>query len=136
MENELVVASGYFDPVHVGHLEYLKKSKELGNILIVIVNNNNQKTLKAGSYMIDEQDRLEIVRNIKCVDMAILSIDQDRSVCKTLELLHSLFNVDIFTNGGDVTNDTCREKETCEKLGIKMIDNLGQKIRSSSQYKR
>ena len=43
---KLVIASGYFNPLHKGHIEYLKRSKELGNSLIVIVNNDVQVGLK------------------------------------------------------------------------------------------
>ena len=44
-----VAISGYFDPIHVGHLEYIELSKKLGDYLIVIVNNNHQCELKKGN---------------------------------------------------------------------------------------
>mgnify|MGYP000315173464 FL=1 len=58
-----VAVSGYFDPLHVGHLEYLKLAKSLGDYLIVIVNSNSQCKIKKGKPFMDENDRLEIVRN-------------------------------------------------------------------------
>jgi len=123
-----VVVSGYFDPVHVGHLEYLKLAKDLGDKLIVIVNNNKQCVLKKGKPFMDESDRLEIVKSLKMVDDVFLSIDKDKSVCKSLEILKP----DIFANGGDRNTNEVPESIICKKYNIMMIDGLGNKIRSSS----
>lgn len=123
-----VAVSGYFDPLHVGHLEYLKLAKSLGDYLIVIVNTNSQCKIKKGKPFMDENDRLEIVRNLKMVDEVFLSIDQDKTVCKSLEKIRP----DIFANGGDRSTDEVPEKVICNKYKIKMIDGLGEKIRSSS----
>ena len=70
-----VAVSGYFDPIHVGHLEYLQLAKKLGDNLIVIINNNLQAELKKGSTFMDEKDRMEIVAALRCVDEVFLSID-------------------------------------------------------------
>ena len=123
-----VAVSGYFDPLHVGHLEYLKLAKSLGDYLIVIVNSNSQCKIKKGRPFMDENDRLEIVRNLKMVDEVFLSIDQDKTVCKSLEKIRP----DIFANGGDRSTDEAPETVICNKYKIKMIDGLGEKIRSSS----
>ena len=123
-----VAVSGYFDPIHVGHLEYLKMAKELGDFLIVIVNNNQQCILKKGKPFMDEKDRVEIVKALGFVDKVFLSIDTDRTVCKSLEEI----NPDIFANGGDRSTDEVPETYVCKKYNIKMIDGLGDKIRSSS----
>lgn len=128
MSETIVCASGYFNPIHYGHIEYLEKSKQLGDKLIVIVNSDKQSHLKKGTSFIPENERLKIVRSLRCVDAAILSVDEDRTVCKTLSHLHP----DIFTNGGDQNNDTIPEKDICEKMGTKLVDNLGDKIQSSS----
>ena len=124
-----VAVSGYFDPLHVGHLEYLKLAKSLGDYLIVIVNSNSQCKIKKGKPFMDENDRLEIVRNLKMVDEVFLSIDQDKTVCKSLEKIRP----DIFANGGDRSTDEVPETVICNKYKIKMIDGLGEKIRSSSE---
>ena len=123
-----VAVSGYFDPIHVGHLEYLKMAKELGDFLIVIVNNNQQCILKKGKPFMDEKDRVEIVKALGFVDKVFLSIDTDRTVCKSLEEIKP----DIFANGGDRSTDEVPETYVCNKYNIKMIDGLGDKIRSSS----
>ena len=123
-----VAVSGYFDPIHIGHLEYLKMAKELGDSLVVIVNNNYQCKLKKGKPFMDKNDRLEIVKALRFVDEVFLSIDKDRTVCKSLEAVRP----NIFANGGDRATSEVPETPICKKYNIKMVDGLGDKIRSSS----
>ena len=123
-----VAVSGYFDPIHIGHLEYLRMAKELGDSLVVIVNNNHQCKLKKGKHFMDENDRVEIVKALRFVDEVFLSIDNDRTVCKSLEEIKP----DIFANGGDRATSEVPETPVCKKFNIKMVDGLGDKIRSSS----
>ena len=125
---KIVAASGYFDPIHVGHLEYLRLSKKLGDKLVVIVNNNHQCVLKKGKPFMDEKDRVEIVRSLEMVDEVFLSIDNDKSVCKSLEKIKP----HIFANGGDRSTGEVPESTVCKKYNIQMTDGLGDKIRSSS----
>ena len=127
---ELIVAvSGYFDPLHVGHLEYFKLAKQLGDKLYVIVNNDVQAVLKKQTSFMNENDRLEIIKSLSIVDNAILSIDQDKSVSKTLEKIKP----NIFGNGGDQIKGSILEEDTCIRNNIKIVDQLGKKIRSSSE---
>ena len=123
-----VAVSGYFDPIHIGHLEYLRMAKELGDSLVVIVNNNHQCKLKKGKHFMDENDRVEIVKALRFVDEVFLSVDNDRTVCKSLEEVKP----DIFANGGDRATSEVPEITVCKKFNIKMVDGLGEKIRSSS----
>nr|QBK91839.1 MAG: cytidylyltransferase-like protein [Pithovirus LCPAC304] len=128
MYKTIVVASGYFEPnIHPGHLEYLCEAKKLGDILIVIVNNDHQTVLKKGVCTIPASDRIKIVRALKFVDVAVEAIDEDRTVCKTLAMLHP----HVFANGGDTHNVDIPESEVCERMNIKMVDGLGKKIQSS-----
>ena len=123
-----VAVSGYFDPIHVGHLEYLEMAKSLGDSLVVIVNNNHQCSLKKGKFFMDEHDRVKIVQALSCVDEVFLSIDKDRTVCESLDTIKP----DIFANGGDRSTNEVPEAVVCKKNNIKMVDGLGDKIRSSS----
>ena len=123
-----VAISGYFDPIHVGHLEYIELSKKLGDYLIVIVNNNHQCVLKKGKPFMDEKDRIKIIEAIEWVDEVFLSIDMDKTVCKSLEAIKP----NIFTNGGDRTIEEIPESIVCKKYGIEILDGLGKKTRSSS----
>lgn len=132
----LVIASGYFNPVHKGHIEYLIKSKELGDKLFVIVNNDNQRHLKGSKEFMNQAERKYVVENLKPVDGVVISFDENRLVDKTLERIYNLHKDDfekfIFTNGGDQTAETIGEREVCERLGIEMVFGLGEKIQSSS----
>ena len=123
-----VAVSGYFDPIHIGHLDYLELAKKLGDKLVVIVNNNHQCKLKKGKPFMDELDRIRIVESLGIVDEVFLSIDSDRSVCKSLEEIKP----DIFANGGDRFESDSPESGICKKYNIEMVDGLGDKIRSSS----
>ncbi len=125
----IIAASGYFDPLHVGHIEYLEKAKALGKTLIVIINNDNQCKLKKGHSFMEQDDRAKIVNALKSVDNVIISVDEDASVCKTLRVV----NPDIFANGGDRHQGEVPEAKICKELNIKMVDELGKKIRSSSE---
>ena len=129
-ENRTVVASGYFDQIHVGHIEYLEMAAKLGDKLIVIVNNDNQAVLKKGTPFMTEGDRLKIVSSLKCVDEVFLSIDEDPTVCRSLQAV----SPDIFAKGGDRFVDEIPEATICKEIGAEIVDGLGMKIRSSSDY--
>jgi len=75
-------------------------------------------------------ERIEIIKELSCVDIVIKSIDEDRNVCKTLETLEP--KPDYFCNGGDQNNNTIPETEVCTKRGIELRDGFGGKIQSSS----
>tara|TARA_B100000795_G_scaffold91079_1_gene66400 strand:- start:2844 stop:3260 length:417 start_codon:yes stop_codon:yes gene_type:complete len=126
----LVCVSGYFDPFHVGHLEYLEQSKKIGNKLIVIVNSDHQARLKKGQPFMPAAQRCRIIGALKCVDMVIESIDLDRTQCETLRTMEP--KPDYFCNGGDQNNDTIPEVSVCQERGIELRDGFGDKIQSSS----
>ncbi len=131
----IVVVSGYFNPLHKGHIEYFNKSKEHGDKLYVIVNNDKQRELKGSKEFQDENERMFIIQNLKMVDRVFLSIDTDRTVCQTIGTIHSLEDSSdelFFSNGGDQINNTIPERQVCDWLGIKLIDGMGDKIQSSS----
>jgi cytidyltransferase-like protein len=138
---KVVIASGYFNPIHKGHIEYLEKAKELGDYLFVIVNNDIQAELKRGvaSYM-EEKDRFSIVNALRCVDGSMISIDKDATVVKSIAEVYTLLIKEvgateiIFAKGGDRFVDEIPESSLCDKLDIDIVDGLGEKIRNSSDY--
>ena len=125
---KIIIVSGGFDPLHSGHIEHFRAAKELGDILIVGLNSDEWLTRKKGKPFMDEKDRIKIIEAIEWVDEVFLSIDMDKTVCKSLEAIKP----NIFTNGGDRTIEEIPESIVCKKYGIEILDGLGKKIRSSS----
>jgi cytidyltransferase-like protein len=135
MKQKAIIVSGYFNPIHKGHIEYFQNAKANGDELFVIVNNDYQRALKGSKEFQDELERVFIVENLKSVDKCFLAIDRDRTVVKSIKLIFNEFGSDYklaFANGGDQNNDTIPERVVCEELGIELIDGLGCKIQSSS----
>jgi len=135
MKKLAVIVSGYFNPLHKGHLEYFHFAKEKGDVLFVIVNSDHQRQLKKSQPFQDEEERILIISSLKIVDQTFLSIDKDRTVQKTLQHIYNSNHENYrlaFANGGDQNNQTIPEKSICEKIGIQLIDGLGKKIQSSS----
>ncbi len=134
-KQKAIIVSGYFNPIHKGHLEYFNNAKAMADKLFVIVNNDHQRELKGSKEFQDENERMIIVSNIKSVDKAILSIDTDRTVCTTIKMIAEQFGSEFelgFANGGDQNNDTIPERSVCEEMNVALIDGLGDKIQSSS----
>ena len=134
-KQKAIIVSGYFNPIHKGHLEYFNNAKAIADQLFVIVNNDHQRELKGSKEFQDENERMIIVSNIKAVDKAILSIDTDRTVCATIKMIAEQFGSEFelgFANGGDQNNDTIPERSVCEEMNVALIDGLGDKIQSSS----
>ena len=126
----IACVSGYFDPIHIGHIEYFKKSKTIADKLMVIVNNDEQAILKKGKAFMSADERVKIIQELKCVDYVVKSIDTDRTVCKTIASLDP--RPTYFCNGGDQNNNSIPEAAICEELGIELRDGFGDKIQSSS----
>ena len=128
--SKIVCISGYFDPVHVGHIEYMKQAKALGDYLVVIVNNDHQACLKKGKAFMPGVERVKVIEAMRMVDKVVLSVDTDRTVRETIRTIEP--RPHIFANGGDQTNQSIPETEVCNELGITLVDGLGDKIQSSS----
>ena len=135
MKPKAIIVSGYFNPLHKGHIEYFHLAKAKGDQLFVIVNNDHQRALKESKQFMLEQERVLIVKELTVVNQVILSIDKDKTVSATLEKIHKDFSKNFelfFANGGDQNNDSIPEVPICKKVGIGLLDGLGAKIQSSS----
>ena len=132
---KVIITSGYFNPLHIGHVNLFHEAKKIGDFLVVIVNNDEQVKIKGSIPFMPEQERIEIVKAIKYVDDVFLSVDKDRSVCESLKAIAEARKGDelFFANGGDRHEGNIPENKICEEFDIKMIDNIGGgKIQSSS----
>ena len=133
-KNRIVMISGGFDPIHIGHIRYIKEAKKLGDKLIIVLNNDNWLKTKKGKEFMKEKERKEIIEAIIGVDKVVISghvkNTKDMSVCEEIKKIKP----DIFANGGDRFADDIPEFKLCNDLGIKMVFNVGKggKIRSSS----
>lgn len=135
------ITSGYFNPIHYGHVLCITESAKSCDFLVVIVNNDRQQILKKGQIIMEENERMNIVQSIKGVDETILSIDDDRTVCKTLEFLARKYPEDklIFFKGGDRSSrESVPESEICDKCGIDIVFDAGgnEKVNSSSNINK
>lgn len=133
------ITSMYANPIHPGHIECLRLSKQIADVLWVIVNNDKQAEMKRGVKSFQNQDyRLEVVKAIRYVDNAFIASDLDASVCVSLENIYSIIHgIDpnakiIFTKGGDRFASNIPERQICETLGIEIVDGLGAKTHNSS----
>lgn len=127
-EKTLVIVSGYFSPLHCGHLDYMEAGASLGDRLVVIVNNDLQQKKKKGKVILPQQDRLRIVKALSIVDEACVAIDDDSSVKKTIEsiaLKNQQFNL-MFANGGDRNQPSdIPEVDVCREHKIQLIFGVG-----------
>ena len=141
-KKKTVMVSGGFDPLHIGHIRYMQEAKKLGDKLIVVLNNDHWFSIKGRKLFMPEKERKEIIEALSCVDKVVLTKHKlskkiygrntrEYSICKELEEIKP----DIFANGGDRFKEDVPEVGVCNKLGIKMVFNIGKggKVRSSSE---
>lgn len=125
---KIIIESGYFNPLHGGHLDMIEAGKQLGDKLIVIVNNDTQQLQKKGKIILDELNRLRLIKALRLVDEAMLSIDQDPTQIATLEQIAKTYPDDelIFANGGDRDSEKAiPEADICRKYNIEMLFGVG-----------
>ncbi|MAG26434.1 hypothetical protein CMI47_12865 [Candidatus Pacearchaeota archaeon] len=129
----LIMTSGGFDPIHIGHIRCIQESRTLfpNDIIAVLVNGDEFLKRKKGAPFMNIDERIEIVASIVGVDFAVKWNDDTQTVCKALEL----FKPDVFVKGGDRFPDNIPEWDTCIKIGCKMMFNVGVggKVQSSSK---
>jgi len=137
MISDLGVVSGYFNPLHYGHVEYINEAKKNCNRLIAIVNSDLQVRLKGSKPFMDELHRKRIIENLKSVDECLISIDSDKSQSETLEKIRkeNPNSTISFFNSGDrkAGNLVSSESEACKNNDIFEIVLDLPKIHSSSE---
>ncbi len=133
---KIVITSGFFNPIHIGHINLIREAKNLGDYLVVIVNNDQQVKMKGSMPFMAAKERIEIIKALKYADHVMLSVDKDKSVAKSLEIIAKLHPGELFfAKGGDrnAGNIPESEKLVCQKFNIKIINGVGgSKVQSSS----
>jgi len=125
---KVVIVSGYFNPLHGGHLDMIEAARALGDKLIVVVNNDKQQLLKKGKIILEEKNRLRLMRALKGVDEAVLSIDEDPTVRETLKMVAGQHPGDelVFAQGGDRDSDKVNpEADVCREHNIEIVYGVG-----------
>jgi cytidyltransferase-like protein len=129
------IVSGYFNPLHYGHICLIETAKKYSDKLIVIVNNDKQQVLKKGKIIMNEEERMIVVRALRAVDEVILSVDSDRTVIESLKLIAGKYPNDriIFCNGGDRNSSAdIPESDVCKKYNIELIFGVGADFKQDS----
>jgi len=136
MSKKIVITSGFFNPIHIGHINLIREAKLMGDFLVVIVNNDEQVKLKGSMPFMAEKERVEIVKALKYADRVMLAVDKDAFVPETLRAIVKEHQGEfIFAKGGDRNFDNLpeSEKQVCREFNIQVVNNVGgEKVQSSS----
>lgn len=125
---KIVIVSGFFNPLHGGHLDMIEAAAKMGDKLIVVVNNDVQQVMKKDKVILSEQNRIRLIRALRDVDEAIIALDQDPTVTETLQFIAKQYPDDelIFANGGDRDSEKAiPETDICKEYNIHMVFGVG-----------
>lgn len=132
---KLVIVSGFFNPLHGGHLDMIEAAAKLGDRLLVVVNNDAQQMLKKDKIILPQENRYRLLTALRGVDEVMLAVDQDPPVIETLRIIAQTHPYDelIFANGGDRSApEDVPEKAVCEEYSIRMVYGVGGKNKADS----
>ena len=109
----IVFANGCFDVLHAGHIRYLQGARELGDVLVVAINADEQvKVLKgSGRPILGERERAELVASIEAVDFVTIFAEP------TVEQLLLAIKPDVHAKGTDYTEETVPERDVVRSFG-------------------
>ncbi len=129
----MILCSGGFDPLHVGHLHYLQAAATYDDYVVVVLNSDAWLIRKKGYVFMPFLERAEILKALSVVTHLMEVDDSDGTVCEALTRVRPHY----FANGGDRTEPNPAEDAVCGKLGIIQLFRVGgTKIASSSQLLR
>ncbi len=125
-----VIVSGFFNPLHGGHLDMIEAASRMGDRLVVIVNNDVQQVIKKDKVILDENNRARLIRALRDVDDVVIAVDREPPVIDTLRTIanNPKYKDDelVFANGGDRDSEkVIPETEVCREYGIEMVLGVG-----------
>ena len=134
---KVAIVSGYFNPIHIGHLQMIRAARALAPHLVVIVNNDRQQLLKKGRILMTEDDRLAIVAELRSVDEAFVAVDADGTVVDSLRRVRELHPEAelLFCNGGDRSHAQdvpSAETHLTAEIGLQMVYGVGGEDKADS----
>ncbi len=130
MSDNIVCVSGFFDPLHIGHIKYFEDAAKHG-LLTVILNSDEAAKRKKGYVFMPFEERKAIIEALRCVHSVTSVDDGDGTVCKALARIRPHY----FAKGGDRGPDNTPEQETCGHLGIEMLWGMGGDNKANSSSK-
>jgi len=136
--DKVAIVSGYFNPMHIGHLQMIKAARALAPHLVVIVNNDQQQLLKKGRILMTEDDRLAIVAELRSVDEAFVAVDSDSAVAESLRTVRERYPDAelLFCNGGDRDPDQdavpSAEARLADEIGLQLVYGVGGEDKADS----
>lgn len=124
------IVSGYFNPLHQGHLDLFESAQARSGYLIVIVNNDHQQVLKKGRVIQTEDVRARIVRALRIVDDVYIAVEQGPGINESFDQIRAAYpDTELeFCNGGDRRNVDelpADEVEAGARNNISMVYGIG-----------
>lgn len=129
---KVVIISGYFNPLHGGHLDMIEAAAKMGDRLVVIVNNDKQQIMKKGKVILDQDNRARLMRALRDADDVIISIDKDPTQIETLKMVAEKYHGEelVFANGGDRHGEReIPETDVCKENDIELVFGVGTDVR-------
>ncbi|MDH5657173.1 MAG: D-glycero-beta-D-manno-heptose 1-phosphate adenylyltransferase [Spirochaetia bacterium] len=117
-KNKIVVfTNGCFDILHKGHVSYLSRARDLGDLLVVGLNSDSSvEHLKgSGRPLNSEMNRAFVLAGLECVDY--ITIFSEETPEKTIEAVHP----EIHTKGGDYNLEDLPEKKILDQFGSRIV---------------
>lgn len=125
---KIIIESGFFNPLHGGHLDMIEAGAKMGDRLIVIVNNDAQQVMKKGKVILTAENRARLISALRDVDEVMIAVDEDPTVIKSLEQIALKYPDDelVFANGGDRDSEKAiPEGDVCRRYNIEMVFGVG-----------
>ena len=128
----LVAVSGGYDPLHIGHVRQFQHAAQLGDLVMVFLNSDAWLDRKKGYHCMSWEARREILQGLRWIDLVVPVDDTDNTCASAIRL----YRPTIYAKGGDRTEPVRQELEACRAVKCQMVFGIGNKVESSSNFKR